>query len=60
MPTFIFGGILPKTLFTAKKIEPSMNATSSHVPTAKSGWLPKKKLGTLDAKKKVWHDPCQK
>jgi hypothetical protein len=43
-----------------KKIEPSMNATSSHVPTAKSGWLPKKKLGTLDAKKKVWHDPCQK
>ena len=51
VPTFIFGRILPKTLFTAKYIEPSMNVTSSRVPTAKSGfgcqnkslalWLPK-------------------
>ena len=38
VPTFIFGRIMPKTLFTAKNIEPSMNATSSLVPTAKSGF----------------------
>jgi hypothetical protein len=51
VPTFMFGRILPKTLFTAKNIEPSMNATSSHVPTAKSGF---------GCQKKVWHFDCQK
>jgi hypothetical protein len=66
VPTFIFGRILPKTLFTAKNIEPSMNATSSRVPTAKSGfgcqkkslalWLPKKKFGMIPAKNKNRHD----
>jgi len=61
VPTYIFGRILPKTLFTAKKIEPGMNATSSRVPTAKSGFgCQKKKFGTLAAKKKVWHFGCQK
>ncbi len=58
VPTCIFGKILPKTLFTAKNIEPSMNATSSRVP--KVVLAAKKKFGTLAAKKKVWHDPCQK
>jgi hypothetical protein len=47
----MFGRILPKTLFTAKNIEPSMNATSSHMPTAKSGF---------GCQKKVWHFDCQK
>jgi hypothetical protein len=60
VPTFIFGRILPKTLFTAKNNEPSMTATSSRVPTAKSGFGCQKKFGTFAAKKKVWHDPCQK
>jgi hypothetical protein len=52
VPTFLFGRILPKALFTAKNIEPSMNATSSRVPTAKSGFGCQKK--------KVWHFGCQK
>jgi hypothetical protein len=57
VPTFIFGRIMPKTLFTAKNIEPSINATSSLVPTAKSGFgcqkkslarsLPKIKIGMI-------------
>ena len=51
VPSFIFGRILPKTLFIAKNIEPSMNATSSCVPTAKSGF---------GSQKKNWHDHCQK
>jgi len=51
VPTFIFGRILPKTLFTAKYIEPSMNATSSRVPTAKIGF---------GYQKKNWHFGCQK
>ena len=38
LPTFIFDRILPKTLFTAKIIEHSMNATSSRVSTVKSGF----------------------
>jgi len=50
VPTCIFGRILPKTLFTAKNIEPTMNATSSRMPTAKSG---------IGCQKKVWHFGCQ-
>jgi len=63
VPTFIFGRILPKTLFTDKYIEPSMNVTSSRVPTAKSGfgcqnkslalWLPKKSLARSLPKIKI-------
>jgi hypothetical protein len=75
LPTFIFGRDRAnfyvwqnsaKTLFTAKHIEPSMNATSSHVPTAKSGFgcqkkslarsLSKIKVGTIPAKNKNKHD----
>jgi hypothetical protein len=66
VPTFIFGRILPKVVLAAKNIEPSMNATSSRVPTAKSGfgcqkkslalWLPKKKFGTIHAKNRNKHD----
>jgi hypothetical protein len=51
VPTFIFGRNMPKTLFTAKNIEPSMNATTSRMPTAKSGF---------GCQKKVWHFGCQK
>jgi hypothetical protein len=43
VPTFIFGRILPKVVLAAKNIEPSMNATSSRVPTAKSGFGCQKK-----------------
>jgi hypothetical protein len=66
VPTFIFGRVLPKVVLAAKNIEPSMNATSSRVPTAKSGfgcqkkslarWLPKKKFGTIHAKNINKHD----
>jgi hypothetical protein len=58
--------IVPKVVLAAKNIEPSMNATSSRVPTAKSGfgcqkkslarWLPKKKFGTIHAKNINKHD----
>jgi len=40
-----------KDAFHCQKNEPSMNATSSRMPTAKSGF---------GCQKKVWHDPCQK
>jgi hypothetical protein len=60
VPTFIFGRILPKVVLAAKNIEPSMNATSSRVPTAKSGFgcqkKSKTKFGTIHAKNKNKHD----
>ncbi len=40
-------------------IEPSMNATSSRVPTAKSGFGCQKKFGTLAAKKKFGTIPAK-
>ena len=56
-----FGRFLSKTLFTDKNIEPSMNATSYCVSTAKGEFgCQKIKLGTLAAIIKVWHNPCQK
>jgi hypothetical protein len=61
----MMGGLL-LALFTDKNIEPSMNATSSHMPTAKSGfgcqkinlalWLPKEKFCTIPAKNENRHD----
>ena len=61
VPIFFFGRFLSKTLFTDKNIEPSMNATSYCVSTAKGEFgCQKIKLGTLAAIIKVWHNPCQK
>jgi hypothetical protein len=55
LPKVNFGRILPKVVLAAKSFGLSTKATSSHVPTAESGFgCNKKKLAATIANSQLW------
>ena len=54
LPKVNFGRILPKEVLAAESFGLSTKATSSHVPTAKSGFGCQKKVGSNIANSQLW------